>query len=194
MMGTRHSLSTLLSLTISESFGLEACLSIVDAALRMSGRSIAKLGPEPRVQCGIPQAQGTGITVYLARRTQISFSSRRSSEIRILSSVHWTPSVQHDDFHSHQLVSLPSFDLVSHSAFVQTSVPHQQVISVLQARCRRCARHPPTLKEHSNIFPITISAALIPFSISSCHNLAACLVPHKQHRSLPQHLVQVPKS
>ena len=36
------------------------------------------------------------------------------------------------------------------------------------------------LREHFVIFPITIAAALIPFSVSRCHDLAGCLVPYKQ--------------
>ena len=70
------------------------------------------------------------------------------------------PWVQHDD-----LTRISWFRSDHLFLFlVETSVPHQQAISVLRARCRRRARLPPgsrmETKEHFHIFPITIPAAL----------------------------------
>ena len=113
----------------------------------------------------------------------ISFTCRRSSDIRIPSSVHWTLQFR-------MTISLASVG------------PDPVICSRVSQRFRGNFRAAST----SDLGPaskmsspcttpnFTVSAALILCSTPRCHDLAAHLVPYKQRLSLPQHLVRGSRS
>ena len=126
---------------------------------------IVRLGHEPPVQCGIPQAQGTGATVHLARLTHapskqsssmISFTCRgsgpRCSMTTSLASVGPAPII---------------CSLVSQRFrrdFRTASTSDLGPSSKMSAPCTTPTHFPRgDLKEYFDIFPITIPAALVPF-------------------------------
>ena len=111
-----------------------------------------------------------------------SFTCRGSGDIQMLSVVHWT-------LRFSMTISLAS---VGPAPIIRSRVS-QRIrgdfrtasdlghASKMSSPCTTPTNFPHgDLKEDFDIFPITIPAALIPFSICSrCHDLAACLVPYK---------------
>ena len=172
---------TVLSLTISAYLATNLWYSV--ASHRPTARETVYLAR-------LITISGASAITWLPSRpssSMISFACRGSGDIRIPPSVNWALRLI-------MTISLASVGLapiicfLSHSAFVETSVLHQQLISDLLARYRRHAllpHHFPawrlegTPRHLSHHHPSRCDSGG-PFQ--RCHDLAPCLVPYTQCR------------